>query len=207
MATYPATFDVERPEKFARSQLALRLLLLVVLSVVGGVLSWAHTALWLGVPVLAAILISQKGAKRYHDEANGNMISWLRFIAGAYAYLALLTDKLPGDSTAGPNSQFEITPTGTPTVGGTLARIILIIPHAIVIAILSMVAALLIIFAAVMILVRGSYPNSVYNFLRGWVRWQARVLAYMAALVDEYPPFSLRAGGDAPPLAAAMITS
>lgn len=135
------------------------------------------------------------------------MTSWLRFIVGAYAYLALLTDKLPGDSTAGPNSQYQITPTGTPTVGGTLVRIILIIPHAIVIAILSIVAALLIVLAAVMILVRESYPNSVYNFLRGWVRWQARVLAYMAALVDEYPPFSLDTRGDSPPVSAAVGAS
>lgn len=135
------------------------------------------------------------------------MTSWLRFVVGAYAYLALLTDKLPGDSTAGPNSQFQVTPTGTPTVGGTLVRIILIIPHAIVLAILSCVAIVLIIVASVMILVRESYPNSVYNFLRGWARWQARVLAYMAALVDEYPPFSLKTGGDTPPLSIAAGTS
>ena len=204
MATYAATFDIERPEKFARSQLALRVLLLVVLSIAGGVLSWAHTILWLGLPVLAAILISQKGAQRYHAEAGANMTSWLRFIVGAYAYLALLTDKLPGDSATGPNSQFDVTPTGTPTVGGTLLRIILIIPHAIVLAILSIVAAVLIIFAAIMILVGESYPAGVYSFLRGWVRWHARVLAYMAALVDEYPPFSFDTGGDAPPVPAAV---
>jgi len=203
MTTYPATFDIQRPEKFARSQLALRVLLVVVLSVVGAVLSWAHTIIWLGVPVLAAILISQKGAKRYHDEAEGNMTSWLRFIVGGYAYLALLTDKLPGDSAAGPNSNFQVTPTGSPTVGGTLLRIILIIPHAIVITLLSIVAGVLIIFAAVMILVSQSYPNTVYNFLRGWVRWQARVVAYMASLVDEYPPFSFDTREETPLLATA----
>src|SRR4029079_2644970 len=124
-------------------------------------------------------------------------------ITGAYAYLALLTDKLPGDSAAGPNAQFHVTPTRTPTVGGPLVRIILIIPHAIVIAILSIVAIVLIIFAAIMILVRGSYPNSVYNFLRGWVRSQARALGHMAALVNEYPPFSLSAGNDTPLLSEA----
>jgi hypothetical protein len=203
MNTYPATFDIERPEKFARSQLALRLALVVVLSAVG-VLSGLQTVLWIGVPVLAAILISQKGAARYHDEANASMTSWLRFIIGAYAYLVLLTDKLPGDAAAGPNSQFEVTPTGTPTVGGTLARIILAIPHAIVLMALGLVAGLLIVFAAVMILVRQSYPAPVYNFLRGYVRWHARVLAYLSALVDEYPPFSLSNGGGAAPAPAAV---
>lgn len=203
MATYAATFDIDRPERFARSQLALRILLVVALSIVGFALSWIHSVLWLAVPVVAAILISQKGARRYHNEAEGNMTSWLRFIVGAYAYLALLTDKLPGDATAGPNSQFQVTPTGSPTVGGTLVRIILIIPHAIVLAILGIVAAVLTIFAAVMILVHETYPNGVYNYLRGYVRWQARVLAYMAALVDEYPPFSLSSGDETPQLSAA----
>jgi hypothetical protein len=207
MATYPATFDIDRPEKFARSQLALRVLLIAVLSIVGGVLGSLHSVLWLGVPVVAAILISQKGAQRYHEEADGNMTSWLRFIVGAYAYVTLLTDKLPGDAATGPNSQFHVTPTGSPTVGGTLLRIILVIPHAIVLAILSIIAAVLIVFAAVMILIGQSYPASVYNFLRGWVRWQARVLVYLAALVDEYPPFSLRSGGDTPQLVSPMAAS
>lgn len=206
MATYPATFDIERPETFARSQLALRVLLVVVLSAVG-VMGGLETAIWLGVPVLAAILISQKGGQRYHDEAGGNMTSWLRFIVGANAYLVLLTDKLPGDSTAGPNSQFDVTPTGSPTVGGTLLRIILAIPHCIALAILGVVAVVLVVFAAVMILVRGSYPASVYSFLRGWIRWEARVLAYLAALVEEYPPFSLSAGGDSPPVPAPVGAS
>lgn len=207
MATYAATFDVNRPERFARSQLALRILLLIALSIVGFALSWIHSVLWLAVPVVAAILISQKGARRYHDEAEGNVTSWLRFIVGGYAYLALLTDKLPGDATAGPNSHFQVTPTGSPSVGGTLVRIILIIPHAIVLAILGVVAAVLTIFAAVMILVHETYPSGVYNYLRGYVRWQARVLAYMAALVDEYPPFSLSSGDEAPQLSAATGAS
>jgi hypothetical protein len=201
---YAATFDIERPEKFARSQLALRILLVAVLAIAGAAVSWVHGLLWLAVPVVAAILISQKGARRYHDEAEGNMTTWLRFIVGAYAYLALLTDKLPGDSAAGPNSRFQVTPTGTPTVGGTLVRIILVIPHIIVLAVLGIVGVLLLIFAAVMILINESYPGSVYNFLRGWVRWEARVLAYLAALVDEYPPFSLGAGGDTRQLTEAV---
>lgn len=188
MAAYAATFDIERPEKFSRSQLALRVLLLIILSALGGALSWAYGMIWLVVPVLAAILISQKGARRYHDEAERNMTSWLRFVVGAYAYLGLLTDKLPGDQQ--PGARFDVTPTGSPTVGGTLVRIVLIIPHAIVMAVLGIVAAVLMLFAAISILVTESYPESVYNFLRGWVRWQARVVAYLAALVDEYPPFS-----------------
>ena len=42
-----------------------------------------------------------------------------------------------------------------------------------------------------MILIQETYPGGIYNYLRGVLRWQARLLAYMASLVDEYPPFAL----------------
>jgi hypothetical protein len=75
-------------------------------------------------------------------------------------------------------------------------RIITAIPHAIVLAILGVVAAILAIIAAVMILVGESYPEGIFDFLRGYVRWQARVYAYLAGLVDEYPPFAFDTGSE-----------
>lgn len=194
MASYPATFDVQRPETFDRVQLLLRIAVLVVLSILGGFLSWLHGLIWLGVPVLAAVLISQKGAERYLAEAPDNMTKWLGYIVGAYAWLGLLTDKLPG---ADDNPvRFNVTPTGSPSIGQALLRIILVIPHMIVLAILGFVAGILVIVAAIMILIQESYPEGIYSFLRGFQRWNARVLAYMASLVDEYPPFALDTGSE-----------
>jgi hypothetical protein len=31
----------------------------------------------------------------------------------------------------------------------------------------------------------------MWRFLFGVVQWEARLLAYLASLVDEYPPFAL----------------
>ena len=115
MASYPAVFDIQRPEKFDRIQLLLRIAILVVLSILGGVLGWAYGLIWLGVPVLAAVLISQKGAERYLAESPDNMTTWLGYIVGAYAWLGLLTDKLPG-SDDNP-VRFEVQPGGTPSIG------------------------------------------------------------------------------------------
>ena len=37
----------------------------------------------------------------------------------------------------------------------------------------------------------GSFPESLYPFASGVMRWGLRFEAYMLLLVDEYPPFSL----------------
>jgi hypothetical protein len=34
----------------------------------------------------------------------------------------------------------------------------------------------------------------MWRFLLGIVRWEACLLAYLASLVDRYPPFSLETG-------------
>ncbi|HEY8173317.1 MAG TPA: DUF4389 domain-containing protein [Dehalococcoidia bacterium] len=196
MASYPATFDISQPERFDRMHVAIRVLILIILSILGGALGWVWGLLWLAVPVVAAILISQKGAERYHAEAPDTMTKWLRWIVGAYAYLLLLTDKLPNEDQG--DLRFDVRPTGTPSVGQTLLRIILVIPHMIVLALLGIVAGILAIIAAVMILVQETYPAGIYGFLRGWIRWHARVLAYLASLVDEYPPFAFDTGHESP---------
>jgi hypothetical protein len=42
------------------------------------------------------------------------------------------------------------------------------------------------------ILVSGSYPHSLFNYVVGVLRWSNRVNGYAFSLVtDQYPPFSL----------------
>jgi hypothetical protein len=193
MATYGATFDIDRPERYDRTQIAIRLLILIVLSILAGSMGWVHGLLYLGLPVVAAILISQKGAKQFHAESEQNITMWLRYAIAFYAYMGLLTDKLPNEDPR-QTMRFNVAPNGEPTPGNVLLRIITAIPHAIVLAILGIVAVVLGIIAAISILVGESMPEGIFNFLRGYVRWQARVYAYMAGLVQEYPPFALDTG-------------
>jgi len=52
--------------------------------------------------------------------------------------------------------------------------------------------------AAIVLLVRREYPQSIFDFVMGLNRWCYRVLVYVALMRDEYPPFRLDQGGTDP---------
>jgi hypothetical protein len=70
-------------------------------------------------------------------------------------------------------------------------RILLAIPHFIVLFFVVFAWWVTSIVAWVAILLTGAYPQGLYDFGVGALRWLLRVEAYMLLLVDDYPPFSL----------------
>lgn len=72
-----------------------------------------------------------------------------------------------------------------------LLRIIFIIPAAIVVSVIGVVAAVIYFIAWFAILFTGSYPQGLLKFSAGSLRWGMRVLGYFYLLTDKYPPFSL----------------
>src|SRR5574341_1035426 len=189
--TYPVTFNVPRPAKFERPQLALRILIIVLLSFLGSI----FPLVYLAVPVLAAVFISQGTGQAYFKDTKMPMI--LRWYLALYTYLALLTDRFPTEEPER-TFTFEWRNTGSPTVGSALLRLILSIPSAFVLALLAIVGAIVWVIAVVNILIREDYPDDLYNFQLGIMRWHARLLAYHASLVDQYPPFAIDTGPEAP---------
>ena len=202
MAAYPVIYNVEQPAKYDRVQLAIRLVIFIILGFLGSLVS----LIYLAVPVYGAIQISQKGAQRYFAEAEENITKWLRWLAGAFSFLYLLTDEFPTGEKPSP-VQFDVMPEGEPTVGGVLLRIITAIPHAIILAILGWIAIILGIIAVIMILIQEKFPAGIYGFIRGYMRWNARMYVYLAGLAQAYPPFSLDTGSEGGSAVAATMPS
>jgi hypothetical protein len=116
---------------------------------------------------------------------------YMRWRVRALAYLMLLQDRYPpfGDDSY-PASLAIVNPGGPRdrlTVG---LRILLAIPHFIVLVFLVMAWWITAFVAWFLILVTGQYPQGLYDFGVSVLRWLLRVEAYMLLLVDDYPPFS-----------------
>jgi hypothetical protein len=81
-----------------------------------------------------------------------------------------------------------------------LVKIVLVIPHAIVLVFLWLAVAVLTVVAGVAIAFTGRYPRSIFDFNLGVMRWTWRVSFYSfsALATDAYPPFSLAPDPDYP---------
>lgn len=193
MAEYPVIFDITRPERFERPQIFLRIIIVIIISIVTSAVGWIFGLVYLALPVLAAIFVSNRGTERFIEEDGARVSGWLRWLVAFYAYLLILTDRFPTER-PGEIVRFEVRAGGSPTVGSALLRLIYSIPNAFVFLLLGIVSVAVWLIAAVMVLMRESYPEGLYNFQRGVLRWEARLLGYHASLVEEYPPFALDMG-------------
>ncbi len=68
------------------------------------------------------------------------------------------------------------------------------IPHLIIVGALNYVWGALSLVAFFAILFTGKYPEGLFNFNKGIMRWQSNATAYYDLLRDEYPPFSMDPG-------------
>ena len=117
---------------------------------------------------------------------------YLRWRVRAIAYFMLLEDAYPpfGDTPYPSSIEIDdpVGPRDRVTVG---LRILLAIPHIIVLFFVLLAWGFTTIAAWFIILLTGSYPQGLYEFGVGALRWRLRVETYLLLMVDEYPPFSL----------------
>jgi len=118
---------------------------------------------------------------------------YLRWRVRALAYLMLLQDAYPpfGEA-ADPASLTFVEPTGPRRRLSVGFRLILIIPQLIVVGLLTIAWWVTSFVAWLAILFTGHYPEGLYTFGVGVLRWFIRVEAYLLLLVDDYPPFSFQ---------------
>ena len=72
----------------------------------------------------------------------------------------------------------------------TFFRLLLAIPHLIAVTFYFLAAEVVVIIAWFALLFTGRYPQGMYDFVAGALRYQTRVYGYAGLLTDQYPPFS-----------------
>jgi hypothetical protein len=72
-----------------------------------------------------------------------------------------------------------------------LVRIILAIPHIVVLWVLGIAAEVVVLICWFAALFMGRLPTGLAEFLAGYLRWTTRFYAYVFLLTDKYPPFEL----------------
>ncbi|MEP7214841.1 MAG: DUF4389 domain-containing protein [Anaerolineaceae bacterium] len=135
-----------------------------------------------------AILFTSKHPQGLFDLCN----FYMRWRVKAVAYTALFRDEYPpfGD-TAYPVTIEIPFPEGERDKLSVGLRIVYAIPHLIIVAFLSLAWAVTGIIAWFALLFTGKYPEGLYDFGLGVMRWSIRVEAYLLLMTDVYPPFSL----------------
>src|SRR6185436_2442701 len=83
-----------------------------------------------------------------------------------------------------------------------LFRIVLAIPHLIIVSAFSYVVQAIAIISWLAIVITGNMPRGLWNFTVGYMRWRTRANAYILLHRDEYPPFSM----DEDPYPAAFVS-
>jgi hypothetical protein len=115
---------------------------------------------------------------------------YMRWRTRALAYVMLLEDAYPPFGEAPYPASIEVVDPATRDRLSIAVRVFLGIPHFFVLFFVLCAWWFTVVFAWFAILITGSYPEGLYNFAVGSLRWLLRVECYMLLLVDEYPPFS-----------------
>ncbi len=203
VTSYPLQFDVDFPARsLNRLTTAFRIIVAVPILLLLGAVTDAtvqgdhHTTVTLAggvgllfVPLLLMILFRKKYPHWWFDW-NLNL---LRFSNRVTAYLALLDDRYPStDEEQSVHLNVDYPDARQLNRWLPLVKWFLAIPHYVVLFFLGIAAVLAIVAAWFAILVTGRYPQSLFNFVVGVLRWSNRVNAYAFLLVtDQYPPFQL----------------
>lgn len=196
-SSYPVTLEARPPVRFDRIQVLVRLLVLAAIGVLHQTAGGLLGTLYVLVPILVAILVSQRGGRGFLEIDGRRIIAALEWVIAFYGFLLFVSDRLPlppGDG----GVHVAVRPRGAPTMTSALSRLVASLPHAVVLAVLGMASCLVALVAAMAILITEGYPDALHAFQRDVLAWMARLFAYHASLVDTYPPFSLGASGAKP---------
>lgn len=192
---YPVHFDVQYPEKVSRllnNIPYLKFILAIPHILILFVLSFL---IWV-IAVIAwfSILFTAK----YPRGLFNFVVNVQRWGINVNTYEYMLRDEYPpfsGDAGKYPPVTYEVEyPERLSRILNNIPylKIILLIPHLVVLIFLAIGWLVVYFIAWWAILFTGKYPRGMFDYTVGVFRWSSRVGAYAGMLTDKYPPFSLK---------------
>ena len=191
---YPATFAVDHPERITNWKPLVQWLLAIPHYLILRGLEYVSGA----VAVISWFAIVFTG--RLPEGLASAQHLYVRYANRTVAYAAFLREEYPpfvfGTTAADAGEYPAVRTSFEPqyedrnrvTVG---FRLILVIPHVIVLAFLWLALSVVVFVWVFVVLFTGRWSPGVQGFVVGVMRWNTRVSAYLLLLVDDYPPFSL----------------
>jgi hypothetical protein len=188
MNQYPVRVDIDDAAPQSRLAVFFRILLVIPHAIVLYFLGIAQFV----VTVIAWFAIIILG--KYPAGLFGFSTGVLRWNTAVNGYALLLTGKYPPFSLQ--DTGYPIRLDIDPAISGrsrltAFFRIILAIPHFVVLYFLRIFATILVIISWFVALITGRVPDGLHKLIGGYVRWNARATAYLLLLADPYPPFSM----------------
>src|SRR6202162_6226872 len=207
--TYPVTFAVDYPDRgLNRLTSAFRIIVAIPIAFILSLLTTTSTRYvattngthetvttiataggLLFLPVVLMILFRQKYPRWWFDWDQ----QLLRFTNRVTASLLLLNDHYPStDEEQAVHLDFGYPDARQLNRWLPLVKWLLAIPHYVVLFFIAIGAVVAVIVAWFAIISTGRYPENLFRFVVGVIRWSNRVSAYAFLLVtDKYPPFQL----------------
>lgn len=204
MESYPISFSIDYPAKSDRLTVAFRLITVIPIVILLMLLQPSSfennqmgedairiTSLGIVlVPTILMIVFRRKYPKWWYEWN----VALTKFSLRVAAYFLLLRDEYP--STDEEQAVHVVIP--YPDVKRDLnqwlplVKWFLAIPHYIVLCLLLVAVVICSIIVWFVIVFTGKYPQGIFRFVEGSMRWALRVGAYAFLLTtDQYPPFRL----------------
>jgi hypothetical protein len=185
----------EHPNKlyaFPFVGLFIKIIMLIPVFIMAWALSFAFLFFWIINPFV--ILFTGK----YWHAAYEFNLTFFKYTTKILLFILGLTDKYPGFNTEAHNS-FELNfekPKSPSTIlalpfFGALIRIVLLIPYLIFQSVLQSGTRVALIISWFAILIKGKFPESLYEFESDAIRVSLASAAYITFLSDSYPSFSI----------------
>jgi hypothetical protein len=206
---YPVQFSVEYPDRqLDRLTTFFRLIVAIPILLILGAVSgdswwfewddgnwdWGTTAAGTGgilfFATAAMIVVRQKYPRWWFDWH----LELQRFSNRVVVYLALMDDQYPSTDEHQSVRLDYVYPDVPRDLNRWLPIVkwLLAIPHWFLLFFLNIAAFVAVVIAWFAILITGTYPRGLFDFVEGVLRWDNRVFGYALTLVtDEYPPFRL----------------